>query len=94
MCPQPFFTFQINPDGKVVPCYSILYPEIPGDCNAESVLDIWNGERFQAFRRAMLEHGKDGNAVCLGCEINAHRCFEEDSLDDSVDRLLPLFPET
>ncbi|MEQ8171298.1 MAG: radical SAM protein, partial [Candidatus Eremiobacterota bacterium] len=27
ICPQPFFTMQINPDGKVVPCFSFEYPE-------------------------------------------------------------------
>ena len=92
VCPQPFFTFQINPDGKVVPCYTIVYPEILGDCNTESVLDIWNGEAFQAFRRSMLLKGKDCCTVCRECEINAHRCFEEDSLDDEAQRLIPLFP--
>jgi len=91
ICPQPFFTFQINPDGKVVPCYSIVYPEILGDCNTESVLDIWNGEAFQAFRRSMLLKGKDCCTVCRECEINAHRCFEEDSLDADAQRLLRLF---
>lgn len=91
VCPQPFFTFQINPDGKVVPCYSIVYPEILGDCNVESVLDIWNGRKFQAFRCAMLSKGKDCCAVCRECEINAHRCFEEDSLDTDAKRLQGFF---
>jgi radical SAM protein with 4Fe4S-binding SPASM domain len=91
VCPQPFFTFQINPDGKVVPCYSIVYPEILGDCHVESVLDIWNGPKFQAFRAAMLREGKDCCSVCRDCEINAHRCFEEDSLDRDADRLQAIF---
>jgi radical SAM protein with 4Fe4S-binding SPASM domain len=91
VCPQPFFTFQINPDGKVVPCYSIVYPEILGDCNDESVLDIWNGQKFQDFRRQMLRDGKPGNTVCCECEINAHRCFEEDRLDADAERLFQFF---
>jgi radical SAM protein with 4Fe4S-binding SPASM domain len=91
VCPQPFFTFQVNPDGKVVPCYSIVYPEILGDCNIESVLDIWNGKKFQRFRRAMLRDGKAGGAVCRACEINAHRSFEEDSLDHDAERLRKLY---
>jgi radical SAM protein with 4Fe4S-binding SPASM domain len=91
VCPQPFFTFQINPDGKVVPCYSIVYPEILGDCRTESVVEIWNGEPFRAFREAMLRDGKAGRAVCRECEINAHRCFEEDSLDRDAHRLVPFY---
>ena len=87
VCPQPFFTLQINPDGKVVPCYSIVYPDILGDCNRESVRDIWNGQRFRAFRRAMLQDGKGCCAACRECQINTHRCFEEDSLDGDVARL-------
>ena len=46
ICPQPFFHMQINPDGKVVPCYSFEYPEILGDCNNESVNEIWMGKKF------------------------------------------------
>jgi radical SAM protein with 4Fe4S-binding SPASM domain len=91
VCPQPFFTLQINPDGKVVPCYSIVYPEILGDCNNESVVKIWNGARFQRFRREMLVNGKPCSAVCRECEINAHRCFGEDTLDNDAESLLKLY---
>ncbi len=38
---------QINPDGKIVPCYSFEYPNIVGDCNNESMKDIWDGDKFQ-----------------------------------------------
>jgi radical SAM protein with 4Fe4S-binding SPASM domain len=87
VCPQPFFTMQINPDGKVVPCYSFEYPGIMGDCNTQSAYDIWNGETFRQFRRRMLE-GKNGvSAPCESCSIIKYRLFPEDDLTDAADRL-------
>jgi len=91
VCPQPFFSMQINPDGKVVPCYSVEYPEIVGDCNCQSVVDIWSGSRFNNFRRKMLNGKKKVCKACEECEINLYRSFVEDRLDDSVERLMRLY---
>lgn len=91
ICPQPFFTLQINPDGKVVPCYSIAYPEIIGDCTKESVIDIWNGKTIRNFRRTMLNGAKDACAICADCPIIRHRLFPEDQLNDDVERLKALY---
>jgi radical SAM protein with 4Fe4S-binding SPASM domain len=87
ICPQPFFTLQINPDGKVVPCYSIDYPRIVGDCNELSVVEIWNSTAFNDFRRAMLDGADNASAACRICNIIKHRLFPEDMLNDAVDRL-------
>jgi len=87
ICPQPFFTLQINPDGKVVPCYSFEYPAIMGDCNHESVPAIWNGPAFQRFRHAMLGGMKADHPICSECNIIKYRLFQEDVLDKDVDRL-------
>jgi len=87
VCPQPFFTMQINPDGKVVPCYSFEYPGIMGDCNEQSVCDIWNGKQFQSFRRAMLEGTKNICETCAKCNIIKYRMFPEDNLNNDVERL-------
>ena len=87
ICPQPFFTMQVNPDGKVVPCYSIVYPEIMGDCRKQSVYEIWNGRKFLEFRRKMLDGIKAAGKVCEDCPIIKHRLFPEDSLNDDAGRL-------
>lgn len=87
ICPQPFFTLQINPDGKVVPCYSIVYPEIMGDCNKQSVPEIWNGRPYQRFRLAMLDGAKRVCEVCADCKIIRHRLFPEDFLNKDAERL-------
>lgn len=87
ICPQPFFTMQINPDGKVVPCYSFEYPRIMGDCNKHSVHEIWRGREFQQFRRAMLEGTNNVGEVCSNCNIIRYRMFPEDILNDDAERL-------
>ena len=92
VCPQPFSHLQINPDGKVVPCYSWDYPAILGDCNnEESVTDIWNGDRFRAFRRAMLDGVAQASAVCEDCSIIKYRWFPEDDLSADAQRLKELY---
>ncbi len=91
VCPQPFFHMQINPDGKVVPCYSWDYPAILGDCNEESVTDIWNGSRFRAFRRAMLDGVAQASPVCEDCSIIKYRWFPEDDLSADAQRLKELY---
>ena len=87
ICPQPFFTLQINPDGKVVPCYSIDYPRIVGDCHDQSVTEIWNNKVFTEFRRNMLDGALHASKACAVCNIIKHRLFPEDVLNDASDRL-------
>ena len=87
ICPQPFFHMQINPDGKIVPCYSFEYPEILGDCNNEPVNEIWMGEKFQRFRRNMLDGLVNTSEVCENCNILKYRLFDNDLLDDDAERL-------
>lgn len=88
VCPQPFFSMQINPDGKVVPCFSLDYPEIIGDCNVQSIHEIWNGDNFKRFRSKMLEGGGSVCEVCANCNIIKYRMSPEDILlADDVARL-------
>ncbi len=87
ICPQPFIHMQINPDGKIVPCYSFEYPAIMGDCHHKSIFEIWNGVPFQEFRRKMLGGLKNTSEVCAGCNIIKYRMFPEDVLNDDAERL-------
>lgn len=87
ICPQPFLHLQINPDGKVVPCYSFEYPGIMGDCRNQSVCEIWNGKKFQNFRRAMLDGMKNASKACSKCDLIKYRLFPEDDLNNDAERL-------
>ena len=91
VCPQPFFHMQINPDGKIVPCFSWEYPGIMGDCRETNMVDIWNGEVFQKFRRAQLDGCAHASPACVDCNIIKYRLFPEDDLSAEVDRLKPLY---
>jgi radical SAM protein with 4Fe4S-binding SPASM domain len=91
ICPQPFFHMQINPDGKVVPCYSLYYPIILGECNKESVYEIWNSKKYKDFRRKMLNGTENVCEICKNCEIIKHRLFPEDLLNNDAERLKKLY---
>ena len=45
ICPQSFFTLQINPDEKNCSLLFLQYPGIIGDCNKETVADISEREK-------------------------------------------------
>ncbi len=91
VCPQPFYTMQINPDGKVVGCHSIPYPEILGDCNKTSVLKIWNGKEFNDFRVKMLSGLMSTSEVCSECQIMKYRLVKEDDISGAADRLKGIY---
>lgn len=91
VCPQPFFRLHVIPNLKVVGCYSMLYPTFVGDCNKESLFDIWNGELLKKFRLSMLEHGLKCNNVCSQCEIIKLRLFKEDVLDYDIEKLKKVY---
>lgn len=92
VCPQAFFTMQINPDGKVVPCYQITYPGIMGDVHHQTLQEIWNGEAYNKFRRSMLNGRANVNEVCAKCNFIRYRLFPEDDLRDAAERLKGLYP--
>jgi len=89
ICPQPYFTMQINPDGKVVPCYQINYPSILGDINKENLVDIWS-HGFKYFQYSMT-FGRNKLKVCDQCEFVRYRAFPEDGLAGSAERLRLLY---
>ena len=91
VCPQAFFTMQINPDGKIAPCYQITYPGIMGDSNHQTMQEIWNGEAYRNFRRSMLEGRQQVSPICAECNFIKYRLFPEDDLRHAVDRLKGLY---
>lgn len=84
VCPQAFYTCQINPDGLVVPCYSIVYPDIMGNVNQDSIYDIWHGRKFYQFRQQMLDGLKKTNETCKNCTVMTYRLFPEDDLSNDI----------
>ena len=92
ICPQPFFTIQLNPDGNVVPCHSFQYPIILGNLYNENFFDIWNSKKFNRFRFDMLSKGVNNmSKTCQECTIFKFRIFKDDILDGEEKRLKNLF---
>ena len=91
VCSQPFFMMQINPDGKVVPCYAVPYTDILGDVNLESIVDIWNGTKYNKFRLKMLDGITNVNNTCANCIIFKHRTHKSDNLFSQIDRLKQIY---
>ena len=90
VCPRPFFVMNVHSDGDVDPCCSANLPGVMGNINVESIVDIWNGKTFNAFRRLMLED-KNKNEVCHSCVIYQQVMFEEDNLDDVASSIIEKF---
>ncbi len=89
VCPQPFYTCQINPDGNVVLCYSARYPVIIGNINNESIYDIWNGKILKDFRLNILK--ENICQVCKDCIVTQCRIFPEDILDNDIEKLIKIY---
>jgi radical SAM protein with 4Fe4S-binding SPASM domain len=81
VCPQGFYMMQVNPDGKVVPCCNMTYPDVLGDANNENIVDIWNGTRYNAFRCRMLASRDKAGFVCGQCLLYRYDLHKEDILD-------------
>lgn len=56
-------------NGDVVPCcYDFNGILVMGNALEEKIADIWNGEKFRAFRRAHREHHFAKYPVCARCD--------------------------
>lgn len=90
VCPQPFHLITICPDGRVVPCSNETMSGV-GDCNTESIVNIWKGEVLQHCQRKMLHGNISYGGVCETCKIVQCRPFPEDILDNDTERLKKLY---
>jgi radical SAM protein with 4Fe4S-binding SPASM domain len=55
-CFKPFSFTYINYKGEMGTCNHMMYPnmKVMGDLSRESLMDVWNGEKYQDFRRQLL----------------------------------------
>jgi radical SAM protein with 4Fe4S-binding SPASM domain len=53
-CNMPFENIYIDVDGVAYPCVCRVFPEVfVGNINDDTLLNIWNSDKFNAFRQAM-----------------------------------------
>lgn len=68
----------VNVDGSVTPC-CYLRPDmgqafVMGNVFSTPFAEIWRGEKYRAFRAAMLA-GRDAMPVCRNCRGGTHDLF-------------------
>lgn len=67
-CPLLWYYMSIRWDGRVVPCCRDYdNHEILGDITKESLMDIWNGKRFQLLRKEHLDGNYENSELCGKC---------------------------
>lgn len=88
VCPQPFYLMQINPDGNIVPCCAMETAYIAGNCNDQSLYNIWNGKKYNEFRKTQLMKQKHIYSVCDKCEQYKYAMFPEDVLDNNAENII------
>lgn len=68
-CSYPFNQLNIRPDGKVsLCCNDALGKYTLGDCNTQTLLEIWDGEKFREIRKKMVK-GRDCIPMCRQCDV-------------------------
>ncbi len=64
-CISPFTTVELMPNGDVSPCRD--YPDyVTGNILEQSLQDIWNGEKYVKFRKALIDNGGTF-PICARC---------------------------
>lgn len=59
----------IKPSGKIYSCYNDFYNiNEMGDCNRQSLLDIWCGDDFRALRKQLDRGNRHANMLCSRCD--------------------------
>jgi MoaA/NifB/PqqE/SkfB family radical SAM enzyme len=72
-CHRPWRLMYVTANGTVLPCCIAPFTAAPyreivlGDLARQSVAEVWEGERYRAWRRAMLEG--EPPAPCAGCGV-------------------------
>ncbi|MCX6554744.1 MAG: SPASM domain-containing protein [Candidatus Aminicenantes bacterium] len=69
-CRRPGNMIVVQPNGQVVLCCSDMYGEqVLGDAQRQSLVEIWQSERFVQIRQ-QLEHHRQGLLLCESCTHN------------------------
>lgn len=80
VCPLPFYMMSINFDGTVGACNDDWghFHQL-GDVKAQSIKEIWDGDKFKAFRLLHLDGRREENRACHGCQYI-------ETLPDNIDQ--------
>jgi radical SAM protein with 4Fe4S-binding SPASM domain len=69
-CLVPWFSSYVDAKGRVYPCcYLLTTSHVMGNINDQSFEEVWQGERYQAFRRDLIDDRSQLNG-CAACPRN------------------------
>lgn len=69
ICPEPFKTLAINFNGEVsICCVDWAMATIVGNVQDENLIDIWNGERLNIFRKMQIQGRRKDLNACSDCQ--------------------------
>lgn len=94
ICSFPFYMMQINSNGDVIPCCSAESIAALGNVKTENLVEIWNGEKFNMFRKLMLKGVNNFNNefACKKCKCFKYSRFDEDIIEkEKVDKIIDKF---
>ena len=70
LCPYPWTSMVIASNGDVVACCRDLqHKTVLGNLFKEDLVSIWNGEKYQSFRGALLRKEPGAVKACEGCDL-------------------------
>ncbi|MCM1251869.1 MAG: SPASM domain-containing protein [Clostridium sp.] len=87
ICPYPFYSLIINPDGQVTMCSADWKRKyVIGDVREETLQDIWNGIKLRTFWKDMLKGRKCNYEMCQKCVLPMYDC--NDNIDNYAEEIL------
>lgn len=87
VCPYPFYSCVIHPDGDVTVCCADWERKyIIGNVQRENFLSIWNGNKLKRLWIQHLEGKRAENELCAKCLLPEYDC--NDNIDEWAPEIL------
>ena len=88
VCPQPFFTLSVWPDGSVIPCSAIHKVCCLGNVHTGHLRNMWHSIMLKDFQTMQLKKKRHLHAQCGVCCAPDDCAHPEDDLDNAADTIL------
>lgn len=88
VCPLPFFTLSIWPNGDIAPCDAIYKPTTLGNVNTHDLSKVFYNNKVNNFRLKLLNGEKETMFGCNKCCAPDDVSHEKDELDTSAKVLI------
>lgn len=73
-CMLPFSDLVVTADGRVaICCQDLEFQEVMGNLNAQSLLEVWNGDHFNRIRAGLMKGDRSVSEFCKGCDYRGFK---------------------